>query len=117
MTDITDATVVDFCNQVLRPLADALTGLKPYLEVEQTRWDDHIKPLLNGHIGSDPLIDGAGPSGDGRVALTKNDLTKFMNQIGHLSTLMGGQNVTQTATGEAAFEDIMKPHVKPRFPS
>ncbi len=113
---ITDATVIAFSNDVIRPLADCLTGLYPYLTVEITRWNDQIKPLMTGDLGSDALVDGAGPDGDGRVPLIKNDLTKFFTQIEFIADLIGGSSVTQTVSGEEAFEDIMKPHVNPKFP-
>ena len=116
MPDITDATVVAYSDDVVRPLSEYLTGLKVYLGIQVTRWDDQIRSLLNGHIGADLVVDKSGPTGDGRVPLSKNDLVKFMAQVEHLSNLMQGLDVTQTAAGELAFEDIMKPHVTPRFP-
>ena len=116
MPEITDATVVAYSNEVIRPLSDYLTGLKAYLDIEVVRWNDQIKPLTNGSVGADILADGSGPTGDGRVPLIKNDLVKFMSQVEHLQALMGGADVTQTAAGNLAFEDITKPHVSPHFP-
>jgi hypothetical protein len=117
MADITDATIIAFTDEVIRPLADTLTGMKPYLDIAATRFEDQIKPLMSGNIDSDLLLDGSGPDGDGRVQQAKTDLIKFFNQVELLRNIFEGvQPPTLTVTGENAFEDIMKPHVKPRFP-
>ena len=116
MSDITDAAVVAHTNDVGRPLSNVLTGLIPYLKIERVRWLDQIKPKLNAHAGSDLLADGSGPEGDGRIQLNKNDLVKFWAQVGLIIDLADGLDVVQTAPGGAAYEDLIKPHVKPRFP-
>ena len=117
MPDITDAAVVAHTNDVARPLSNVLTGLIPYLKIERTRWLDQIKPKLNApHVGADVLVDGSGPEGDGRVQLSKNDLVKFWDQVSLLIDLADGSDVVQSAPGELAFEDLIKPHVKPKFP-
>lgn len=116
MTDITDAAVVAHTNDVGRPLSNVLTGLIPYLRIERTRWLDQIEPLVNPHAESDLLADGSGPAGDGRVQLSKSDLVKFWGQVSLIIDLSDGQDVVQTAPGELAYEDMIKPHVKPKFP-
>ena len=118
MSDITDAAVIAHTDEVARPLSNVLTGLIPYLRIELVRWDDQIKPLANagGTTGASLLMDGSGPEGDGRVQLSKNDLTKYWDQVRLIVELADGLDVVQSAPGEAAFEDMIKPHVKPKFP-
>ena len=126
MPNITDAAYIDFIDKTARPLSDYLTGLKPALETILLRWNDQIKALANASAGGDPLQDGAygtdGTDGDGRVVLIKNDITKFFNQVQHLTDLMNGLNPdgltgTLTVTGDDAFADLMKLHVNPVDPN
>ena len=118
MPDITDAAVIAHTDEVARPLSNVLTGLIPYLRVELVRWDDQIQPLANagGTTGASLLMDGSGPDGDGRIQLNRNDLDKFWDQVRLIVELADGTSPVQTALGELAFEDLIKPHVKPKFP-
>jgi hypothetical protein len=102
MANITEPDVTTYVNQVVRPMADRMVGLKLALDAELATWNAHVGPLLVslGAQAADPIHDGS--ELDGRTTITYNDLLLFVTQMTNLQTSWNGVGV---------FDVINKPRV------
>ena len=114
MADITDPTLVAFCNEVVRPLSDHLVGLKASIDARMVQYDANVRDTVTPAANGDDIIDGS--QSDGRAPLTIMDLKRFIIQVELIQELLDGSSPTQTATGAFAMEYITKPMVNPRYP-
>jgi hypothetical protein len=102
VADIVDPTVVAWCNDVVRPVADRMVGLNATIDIEASRWFATISPLLAGNADGDTVIDGS--AADGRTTLTKADIVNFVTQMLAYQTQLNGGGV---------FDVVNKPAVNP----
>lgn len=105
MADITDPQVVKFSNEVMRPISDAIVGLKALSDAETVTWVQTIAPALAAYADGDTIVDGS--ASDGRTPLSKSDL---VDAIGVLAAVVA---VVNLAGNEAK---ISKPHVNVKLP-
>lgn len=105
MALISDPTVVAFCNQVIRPVADRMVGLNVACDNELALWDATISGLLSGFADGDTIDDGS--DADGRTTLTKVDVVNFVTQMQAYQTQLNGVGV---------FDVINKPRVNTIMP-
>lgn len=98
---ITDAVVIRYTNEVVRPLAERIRALKAEIDAGMLQW--------HGGLGAVCAADMAGLVDDGREAegvsrLTGNDVVGLVNQMSALQTLLAGAGVMDV---------ISKPCVNP----
>lgn len=90
MANITDASVIKFANEDIRPLCEKLRNLKAEIEDAQARyWQHGINTVLDGR-GDDVLEDGRADTGVSQ--LTGSDITNVITRIGEVQTLLDGAN-------------------------
>ena len=79
MTDITNQVVIQFSNDYLRPIAEAVRNVQIRLNDAKVEYTTNIAGLLVGHADGDNLADGA--PDDGRPQVTKKDLADLIAQL------------------------------------
>jgi hypothetical protein len=105
MALISDPTVVAFCNQVVRPIADRMVGMKATIDIEAATWTATINPILAGFADGDTIDDGADQ--DGRTVLTKSDIVDFVTEMNAFKAQLDAPGV---------FDTVNKPKVNTLMP-
>ena len=89
MADITDPTVIAFCNNFARLAGDRMIGLDSTIDVNMSLWFATISPLIAGNADGDIILDGS--ANDGRTVNTKADLVNLITQtLAYQAQLNGG---------------------------
>lgn len=117
MADFNDPTVNAFVNEVIRPLADHVVGLRASLDVRLAQYTANVLPKISGLPNADIILDGARE--DGRNELTVTQIKLFVAQLEHLRDLYSGTDGTaasQDRTGAQVTGDLSAPMVTPRYP-
>lgn len=83
MTNIDNQAIIQYSNEYLRPIAEAVRNLQIRLDDAEVEYATNIEGLLVGHDDSDKLADGS--PADGRSQVTKKDLADFLTQNGKLT--------------------------------
>ena len=106
MPDIVEPDVTVFVNEVIRPIADHLVGMKMKIDIETIYYANEILPLINNAAGfadGDLIFDGS--ESDGRIQLTRLDLTT-------IASAMSAVNASITANAD----ELVKAHSNPNIP-
>ncbi len=82
MTNIDNQAIIQYSNEYLRPLAEAVRDLQIRLDDAKVEYATNIADLLVDHADGDKLADGA--PADGRSQVTKKDLADFLTQANSL---------------------------------
>lgn len=82
MADITNAVVIQFSNDYLRPIAEAVRNIQIRLDDAKVEYVTNIAGLLAAHVDADKLMDGS--PNDGRTQVTKKDLADLVTQFAGL---------------------------------
>lgn len=80
--DINSPVVIQFSNDYLRPIAEAMRDAQMRLTDAKVEYTTNIAGLLTGHANNDALLDGA--PGDRRTPVTKKDIADLISQLGGL---------------------------------
>ena len=78
MADITNAEAIRFVNEVIRPMAEKMRGLKAEVDAATTQWFAGLNAII-GTSADDDLQDGR--EDDGVSRLTGADITGFVTQM------------------------------------
>lgn len=84
MANITNQVVIQFSNDYLRPIAEAVRNVQIRLNDAKVKYTTNIAGLLAGQADGDTLADGA--PDDGRPQVTKKDLADLIAQLGGIIT-------------------------------
>ncbi len=84
MADITNAVVIKFSNEELRPNAELVRNLKIHLDHAKTQYQTTVSGLIAGNADADQLDDGS--PDDGRTPVTKKDIVDFTIELNDLIT-------------------------------
>ncbi|MEE9145971.1 MAG: hypothetical protein V3U27_01050 [Candidatus Tectomicrobia bacterium] len=84
MADITNAVVIKFSNEELRPISELARNLKIHLDHAKTQYQTTISGLIAGNADTDTLLDGS--PDDGRTSVTKKDIVDFTTELNDLIT-------------------------------
>ena len=102
MVDVTDAQVIKFVNEFIRPHAERLRNLDVFNEDGNDAYFAQISALLASNVDTDKIADGREAEGISR--LTVGDVKNFITQVGTISTFFGNAGVRDV---------IRKPTVRP----
>ena len=89
MPDITNAEVVKYSNEVVRPLAETLRGLKARVDAALVPWNN----TLSAFVPNDASLLEDERGGEGVSRLTGADLNSFIGKLTGFQSIMNQDGV------------------------
>lgn len=107
-----DADFLAFCDSIMRPISDRMTGLRATLAINLKVYKDQFAGYVNQFANTDEIVK-SGPN-DTRSQLVKQDATRWYKRMLIIEKVLNGTALDIPGDTDAdvnGIDSVEKPHV------